>query len=521
MKPKGQSLDGDNLQAVLDSGRNAARVGRQQFFTPHDVAAALTLPLPKFRETAVDLHMGAGALLSGCQPKTALGADIDSRLARKPAGVDASAWHCINADTTLLYPILTEIDWRADLFVLNPPFSVQWRPERLADLAESGARGVREAFDATAKQIDSTLATYLMALDRMTRRGEGYMLCNEATAIRLFGNPGEYIDPEDHDLRSHIWLWLTIPPGMFPECQPFNVAVLYFAREHYGPLVHLTAPDASALSIRNTLAPSASFRHMTRTGLSVLSVYEADAQTIPLWQAAKEEYAMRHAEKRRPWNLWLNPDGTIGRHLTPFQQNSERIPRGRAIALNELQGKTPMDLVVQKPSRTALTHAVHGTLWNVEPALIAAVDGAIANYNAVRAPLYPLNPMQRLGYLDEEDTIACAAAGIPGFTVGARYPLASQTVNVERKTSRINFIGNEEDLTISGHELCFTITDEAGKAHSFMNPPKPDDPLSHPLESLVANFAIPEVPDVAAVQRAAYEANMAKLAALETRLNAA
>jgi hypothetical protein len=85
MKQQGQKLDTDNLQDVLDAGSNAARVGRQQFFTPLAIAQALMLMLPKKQSSFVDLTMGDGAILRASAAPELFGIDIDSRLARKPS----------------------------------------------------------------------------------------------------------------------------------------------------------------------------------------------------------------------------------------------------------------------------------------------------------------------------------------------------------------------------------------------------------------------------------------------------
>lgn len=45
----------------------------------------------------------------------------------------------------------------------------------------------------------------------------------------------------------------------------------------------------------------------------------------------------------------------------------------------------------------------------MDPALAVAVDRAIERYEDERTPLVALNPIQRLGYLDEYDEITCTA----------------------------------------------------------------------------------------------------------------
>ena len=189
--PQGQRLDGFNLQAVLDAGTNGADKGRQQFFTPPDVARALTAMLPRSRACFVDLAMGAGSLLLGANAAENIGVDIDPRCARKPDNAPGR-WHTATADLTSLYPLLEEVNWQFDLCGLNPPFSVRWHKDRLTALSKSDCAAVARTFQrAGGDTIDSTLAMFLIALDRMTRAGEGYLICNESTAKRFFGDPDD------------------------------------------------------------------------------------------------------------------------------------------------------------------------------------------------------------------------------------------------------------------------------------------------------------------------------------------
>ena len=524
-----QQLDSDNLQAVLDSGANTVRVGRQQYFTPPEIAAALMAPLPRVHPLAVDLQMGQGSLLLASGAKTCLGIDIDSRLARRPPNASPD-FHTLCADLTEVAPLLVEVDWKADLFVLNPPFSIQWHTERLAHLAGSHIAAVSQTFDASARHTDSTLATFMLALDRMTYKGEGLLICNEATAIRFFGNPDAVLPFDTFPLRHHIWTWLSLPPGVFPDTHPFTTAVLYFSRRHCSANpVHLSAADATPAAISRALAPACYHRSVWKTGNQVHQPFDcSDTATLDAFNAVKAEYLSRHSDKPRPWNIWLQPDGTIARHLTPFQAHSHVLPKGAVANLNAIAGKSPLELVVQKATRVSLQQAVTGGIWVVQPELITAVHDAITAYNSVRAPFYPLNSMQRIGYLDEEDTILCTSPiasekGKPLFVPGARYPLESATAKVERASTRINFVGEEEQLTISGQELCFWIKDELGQRHSFISPPAAANNTperSHPLEHLPLHFEIPEVPDVAQVHAARFQANLAALQALELRINA-
>jgi hypothetical protein len=562
-KPQGQKLDGDNLQDVLDAGANAWRVGRQQFFTPPEIARALMLPLPSAirnpQSAFVDLTMGAGALLAASGASDLFGIDIDSRLARKPK-FDGSRhggqavesrptnWHTVCGDLTKFYPLLQEIDWQFDLCGLNPPFSVKWHRKNLVGLVDSECEAVRETFGKSRKAaIDSTLATLLIALDRMTTRGEGYLICTRGFAEKICSTPA----------FRHVWLWLTIPAGMFGPSvgawQPIDNAVLYFARSHRTPAgkapLTLYAPDARAEQIARTLATIGAQRQLLRHGLSIFHEHDFCPLTRQLWEGAKEEWlrlvGSRHggqAEQSRPtdFNIWLRKDGTIGRHLTPFQTWSGKIPRDKAEALNRLLGQTPMSLVVQRATRNELLEAIGkngGTPWRVDPMLTAAVEKAVGEYHAQRAPFYPLNEVQRLGYLDEEDMIVCKRDFGATLKKGESYPLSSETIDIEHHEERLNLVGNPEEVTLYGKELAFYIEDSNGDKHSFCGvPPEqqvvkrykdavvtaaggPDAGRKHDLQMLIRHFEIPEVADVAQIDPDRYQKFVDQIREIEKQVN--
>jgi predicted RNA methylase len=455
-----QSLTTDSdLQDVLDSAGNAARTGLQQFLTPERLAAALAIPLPKAREVAVDFTAGNGALLRNMGARQCLGVDLDAKAigtaaeTLHPDGL-AQSWATATADFTKLFGLLADVDCKFDLIGLNPPFSMQWDKSRFNALATSECRAVREVFGAAVdtshqspvtshkpKTIDSTLASLLAALDRLTPAGEGYILGNESTFTRLLGAPdgSDAIHAPCRQLREHVWLWLSLPDGTFPTAN-LRPAVLYFARGHStpvnSPIFQLTVPDygdggklgaaearARAVSIAHAAAQTLSSipqqRFTLRHGQSLHAAQSFHSGTVERWRACLAEYrtAVNGAKSAHEFNLWIE-GGKIKRHLTPFQNFSGKIPKKDADALNQLHNQSPFALVMQKATRLALLRAVRGEAdgknpWRVDPQLATAVDSAMRGYHAARAPLYTPNKTQALGWLDEEDAITCTADLIP------------------------------------------------------------------------------------------------------------
>lgn len=577
------------LQQMLESSPNAAEKGQSQFFTPHETGRVLAEALPRDRPAIVDLNCGAGWLLQASANESTevlLGSDIDPckggradvpvRLPDKKALPQQCPTNRITHDLTRLYPRLVEVEWTADLFVLNPPWRLWWYRDRLKDLANSEVDAVREAFanmeegaykkDTVDGTIDSTMATLMMALDRCSYLGEGLLIANNATLERLIFTPGAPHAP----LAKHIWAHVVIPGNpmtgiedcLWEKETEFKTGVIYFARAHeQGPQKYLW-PELPSRALR--------------MGSVMRHVGMATKNTQVVWDAVKDQLAIEAGKAPvHPYNLWLSVSGRIRTNLSMFEERSVKVNKKEAERLFGLEGQTPMELVLQRARRDELMHVIERGGWKVEPQLVAAVKAAVAAYHAARAPLYPLPDIQRLGYLDEQDWIECRKdlMGVPPskdgaddedtkkktklaaptliFRAGQRYSIRTQTVSVERKSKKFNPLSSEfEDLAHSGQELAIYISDGRRPA----TPPGKDEEdtlnefvfmdakiaadkatkvavgkrqrrgytypgdavtIDFTLQQLAEHFIIPDVPDVAAANPDGYRKNLDTLAELE------
>ena len=568
------SINPEILQPLFEAAANAADKGQSQFFTPLAFGRQCATALPaRLRPAIVDLNCGAGHLLhasalAGGQTTLLLGADIDPsprggpQLTELTKLTQLTPLNRIACDITVLYPLLAELGFRADLHVLNPPYQLQFYRDRLAPLAESELPAVRQAFAGHEAGIpkdtlDSTLAMLLIALDLCSVYGEGLVIANNNTLERLLCYPNS---PHAAVLK-HCWARLIVPgnpmtgldhanwgrPGVSASGRsgsdrlPYETGVLYFARDHTtGPREVRYASEAEFLAA--DLKPL----RLYRQGAELRS-HLARPDTRDLWLAAKDQVAERNGRKPKvPWNLWLNPAGQICTDLSLFEKHSRKVKKQAVAQLFALNGQSPMELVLQRASRDNLLDVAERAGWRVQPELLAAVHQCIREYHAQRAPLYPLPEMQRLGYLDEESTVECKLdLAVPDgpviFHVGRRYSLRTQTVPVERKVSRPNsFTGETEELVYTGQELAFFVDDnptlgELGSEYCFMDAKLRDDEkttvqsarrgkmnkninkhaIDFSLQDLCAHFIIPDVPDVATTQPAAYDQHLTQLAELE------
>jgi predicted RNA methylase len=560
MKQQGNSINPANIQHFADSAKNAIQLGQRQFFTPPDLAAVLCTAFGNNNAAAIatDLMAGSGHLLTAANKPHAFGIDVDERSSSsiQKSTIPNHQSSIYQADITRYYPLAHEADLQHDLIVINPPFSLQWYLDRLAPLALSSVKGVKQVYTAAlaaGDTMDSTLASFLIALDSLTSPGEGFMICNADTARRFLGCPqgtdsrgktpesrqdsSSGLLPLASGLLRNVWCWLDIPGAIYEgQNTPFPTAVLYFSASHGHAAaadrlpLYLHAPSADPETVRRTLATAVSARPFAFAGRSVSNEYQAQRykeHALPLWNAVKAEYHQLYHGVKPDWNLSLTPDGKIKTFLDPFRRAAYTHNRELLLAFQGMQGQAPAALVVQQVTRTALKHAITCGAWRVQPALVAAVDAACAAYESVRAPFYTPNEVQSLGWLDEESLIPCAKPGIPGFRPDHSYPIRTWIEDTTWNDTKKNLSGDTEKLILTGRELVVELLDDSQNPHHFhvrrddatLGPDR-NDTHHHHIQSLLNHFAIPIPRDVAQANPAAYQANLARIDSLESLINA-
>lgn len=569
MQQSGKSIQNSNLQEFLDSASNAAKEGQQQFYTPKDIAASLFRPLPAVRKHLVtDLHFGSGHLALGSGADTCLGLDIDSRILdlrpprdrgskiedrssssstiHNPQSTISTKWHLDQCDLTRWYPIAHEAGIQFPFITINPPFSLRWYADRLTHLRDSTIPEVAAAAAAHPEQIDSTLASFLIALDRLLPYGEGFMVCNANTARRFFGDP-QSSSPSSKlpasSLMRFIWLWLEIPGFLYEnQMTEFDTAVLYFSRSH-GTSLH-TSHSALGTSSPLYLRASTGTAAAVDAALMIPEVFTAHRGhryhfphdfypqgIIETWKTVSGEYADRHKGRLPAWNITLDERGRIKTYLTPFQKVSRKIPKDLANRLHALNGHPPIALCVTATSRTALREATECGIWRVDPAVTAAIRQAMEEHAAQAAPFYRPNTTQALGWVDENSALRCIEEGIGDAKPGDMCSIACSIEPTEWKGERINLAGNPEELAYTGRELLVKLTDPSGCQHYFhvRRDDAKKDPDTDPhtgkikclhwhASDLTKHFHIPIPQDIAELRPADYQAKLAIIDQIEARV---
>lgn len=549
---------------LFRSAANAPDKGQAQFYTPVPFARAIATPLPDARHTLIDLTCGNGQLLAGAvTPSTEalLGVEIDPAAVRhctrshfkKLSSFDVDHLAFGPADLLEFAPLLEAAGFRGDLFTLNPPFSLAWPLEKLRWLEGSDVQTVRVTLQSLlrsgATTIDSTLATYLLALHFMTPDGEGLLIANHKTIQRLFydQSPLQPLPP-----ALHLWAQLVLEgnPCTGSSRNKFETesktAILYFSRQEHPRCCytgHCTEADLPAAADRARRA-----RREAGRAFTLANSYQFNREARATWEACLTEHHERKAAAGKPrYNLWLSPDGIICTYVSLFAQKASPEIFEQAKSLHKLNGQTPFALVMQRAERDLLLQHANvldplrslgvppsgaSSPWTVDPALQQAIRDTLRDYNEHRAPLYPLPKIQRLGYLEEEDTILCEKDLLPHFRAGLRYPLATRSVSVTRKGSRSNWKGDDIEVEYSGSELLTAITGELGKPLHFMegrlrdpnitlesmDADRKEVTIDFSLQELADHFHIPTVPDISTVHPELYQANLQKLAEIEALL---
>jgi hypothetical protein len=514
------SLHLDNLHEVLAASPDGASKGTMQFETPAEIARCLSLPLPRRRPIVTDLQCGHGALLQATANLTTehhFGVDIDPTAAMRGRTV-------IVGNICEVFPLMQDVGLKLPLLALNPPFGLRW-PATNLPRPKSGKGRALGSFSTrrlAEPHLDSTYATWLMAHQLLTSYGEGFLIGNAATLQRVIG---------PCPLADKIWWWLTLP-NFFPDAPALeNVAVLYFAADHRGGAHFTELQSNSTLELEAACAKTAARRHQMIRGTNIdrisvtMASEDADKETDNRFRAVKREWERRQAEARGEhgdWNIYLK-NGRIAIYLTPFQNLSGQVSKQLAEALYKLRGRTPLELMVMRDTRVALEEALQSKIWRVDPALMAAMVVARASFEDVRTPFRRPALAQRVGWLDEQDTIRCLH---PWKTFDIKESYALKTVTfIGKKAEWRDGKDGQEEVLVTGQEIAILIHDGT-KWHAFTYHPvnQRQDGLPgeiagakhfHGLRELLDHFVLPDVPDLAMRQPERYAENLRRLESIE------
>ncbi len=549
-------LTGQSLQMFLDSATNAIDKGQAQYFTPEPVANELIRFINPYGQTQIVLDplAGDGSMLNATQSVTKLGIELDGRFAkplRNNPEFPTGKTTITHADYTLWQELAGKIEMRFPLIVTNPPFGLQWHGKRF-DWLRSGSPYTQAAYNKLRGKntIDSTAATFLSTLELTAGTdGRAMMICNDDTARRLFGDPE---NPTADSLLHPIFLWMTINGSVFPNVKSgLKTAVIYFSRCHgqrrwnlpqkTPNIKHLTLNSSDPQIIRNGLdSLQAGCFDLMEGGYRTYT--DPTAEIVRQMTCIEQEYKRRYeSEIDPPFHIKLGINGRITRNLSTYDHMGG-ISREALTRLNALQDKTPLQLSVQNNTRKELQWAVKWTGWRVDPKLIKAVAEAVKAYESERAPFYTPNPVQSLGWVDEEESLECCKDGLEACESGKSYPIQTSTEELVDTIQRFNTsTSTTDDIEANSQELVITVCcgsqgteshpDIEHKFHVRRASNIPEDVQTshrngrrvsihhHVIDALLAHFIIPIPEDRTALMPEEFKNNLNLIDHLQGQIN--
>ncbi len=463
------------LQQMLDAASNAAARGQAQFFTPIWLGELIGTKLGKVRPHICDLSSGAGHLLIGASNESTgalLGIDIDPCRTVASKRNHPGITKIVN-DVGDTVQMLDNLAWTCGTFVLNPPWSLHFDTAKFEFLLDSDFYQVRESFrEFDGGTIDATAALILCAMHFSTHEGDVVVIANGSTMDRFFrGGP---LAP----LANHIWARIDAEGNLMTDAKDdnwgneFTTSIIFLSRGHYGGCKYNPSPAKDRADLEKVFDSCERWR--IRNAGELMKDYRADPNTETFFRAVKEEVDTLAAIKaNRPggYNIYLNPDGTISTYLSIYSSKSGKVSTDLATELHKLNGKTPLQLVLQAEQRQALLKAVNGDVWRVDPRLPEMVKEAITAYHGIRAPLSPLSKTQCLGYLDEENAVTCIKDFVP-FTFNPPpetmalfqdYIAKPSSKRWEELYSRVASIGGHRTFW----QLCLKLDQRFKEGHDF------------------------------------------------------
>jgi hypothetical protein len=384
----------DSSPSVLRAGAGGSPVGLQQYFSSPELAGLIAAVNGRSLST-LDLTAGDGSLLSALDRPARFGIEIDAD------HVDDDRYTAIQGDVQSAYPLLRVLGVTFPRVACNPPFGLDWQ-----------IGGRRE---------NSTLATWRMANALLDDRGAGVFVAGRDRFMReVMPRPdaaGVYALLECGDLFDGVEL---------PSVVAFFVPAGAVESPREGGPLRLRVSRRKLIDLADELT----------TERARVAGWIIDGPFCTRRAQLRENFASiaRELDRRRrtasasrqSFDLCVKA-GRISSRPSPFARLALQ-QRGVLREVERLNGQPPTYFALNLRDWRRLGDLAEEAVLTVEPALRDAV--AVAAQEAERAvcPLYEVRPQQRLGFLDDLDSILCTEADPErGFEAGERYPLETSS----------------------------------------------------------------------------------------------
>jgi hypothetical protein len=300
--------------------------------------------------------------------------------------------------------------------------------------------------------------------------------------------------------------------------------MLYLARDHRQPYGQPVVPH-------EIIGDEGMFRSKRIKGITLNHATCGQVDSIKKFMTVRDEISRKQLNAGGDdWNVLLD-DGKFRVKFSPYAIDTGAIPRDLVTKVEGLlRGKTPLDLAVMRDTRDQTTAILKDKRLKIPPAVVAAFADVCKQMAILSAPFTRPSPVQRVAWLDEQNTIECIRDW-GCFRAGEHYDVATQTIT-GRKTEKRHRPGfGTEDVLVTGQEVLIRLYANHQKGgdgfwHAFTQFPitkeMPEwttythNGAAHTLSDLIINFAMPEVLDIAEADPASFEKYHKRLQALQS-----
>jgi SNF2 family DNA or RNA helicase len=399
---KGALTGGALTDEALDSSRTLLRgnrsregvVGLQQYFSPPELAGLIAAVNGRSLST-LDLTAGDGSLLAALDRPARFGIEIDAD------HVEGDRYTAIQGDVQTAYPLLRLLGARFPRVACNPPFGLDWQ-----------IGGRRE---------NSTLAAWRMATALLDERGAGVFVAGRDRFMREVmpraDAAGVYALLECEDLFEGVALPCAVaffvPAGVAESPREGGPLRLRVSREELAGLAGELEAERARVAGRLIAGP--------------FCVRQASLRDDFANVARELERRRRDASaSRQSFDLCVK-----GARISARPSAFARLALQRRGVLREverLNGQPPTYFALNLREWRRLGELAADDVLTIEPRLHEAVAAATREAEQAVCPLYEVRPQQRLGFLDDLDSILCTEADPErGFEAGERYPLETSS----------------------------------------------------------------------------------------------
>jgi hypothetical protein len=474
--------------------------GAQQYFTPLP-AAELIARVVGENSTVFDPTAGDGSLLVKFHPDRSYGVELDPDQVKNSEG----SYHALTGDVQHAFTLIRRAV-TFDAVIANPPFGKKWSEPTLND----------------GKETNSALLTLMMA-NRLIDPDEGEVvfICGAGKwASSIASKPdaqGIYAVIEVEDLFAEV----TIPAAICFGLHPRNPAVTacrsaYPAWEPAHKKVSLDMLELLPgwVSERRMEAVEGAF-YGHRGYLNAHNVKEN-------WGKIVREYDRRRSDRLdetnvRGFDLQMFGGDRLDVKPSPWAQVVLR-KMDKTHIVSRLDGVTCSYFIQNERDWNFIKTAEADGILTVDPRLTDRVELLLTDTRRVLCPLYPLKPVQRLGFLSDVDGLICIKSDPEkGFDAGARYDLETKSLDVRETEKRPHQIasgpraGEWEDREYVKRYKALQIQ----IAHLRLTDRQVDGEL---IQYVVDHFDIPDPGDVATRYPDEVTANLALLDQIEQEM---